>query len=307
MREKEKFLSEYGLTEQFALLEKTEPNLWNELEKIYSDHENNKYHLENVIKSFLEELSLSDPMHSVRSRVKSCDSLIVKIIEKKCHQHVQSKYEHINSSNYFKIVTDLIGIRILIRYRCQWEQIHQAIIDKAAFSPELFIRNWEEDYNPRPEHTFIAERPTLYYRKGESPESQFINIEKIFKLQVSDIGYSSMHYIINYHGVYLELQVRTIFDEAWSECDHDFVYKAPTGPKKRVLQKCSHILSNLTSVADELNTFIRDYSIGNPENVHILPEKLILSEDEPIHSINFQAYREDEVEMVQVSDLLEKL
>ncbi|MFR4710097.1 MAG: hypothetical protein ACLUAL_00025 [Blautia wexlerae] len=33
-----------------------------------------------------------------------------------------------------------------------------------------------------------------------------------------------MHYIIKYHGVYIEIQVRTLFEEGWGEIDHYMVY-----------------------------------------------------------------------------------
>lgn len=36
--------------------------------------------------------------------------------------------------------------------------------------------------------------------------------------------YRSLHYIIKYHGYYLEIQGRTLFEEGWSEIDHDIVY-----------------------------------------------------------------------------------
>lgn len=106
---------------------------------------------------------------------------------------------------------------------------------------------------------FIAEKPIVYYRQGEEKKNYEIFGRDIFDIKLSDIGYSSIHYIVNYNGEYIELQVRTIYDEAWSECDHDFVYKLNACPKKLVLKRCSKMLSDVTGVADGLSTFIRDY------------------------------------------------
>lgn len=106
---------------------------------------------------------------------------------------------------------------------------------------------------------FIAEKPIVYYRHGEEKKNYEIFGRDIFDIKLSDIGYSSIHYIVNYNGEYIELQVRTIYDEAWGECDHDFVYKLNACPKKLVLKRCSKMLSDVTGVADGLSTFIRDY------------------------------------------------
>ena len=50
-----------------------------------------------------------------------------------------------------------------------------------------------------------------------------------------------------------------MFDEAWSENDHDFVYKLYAGNKKLVLNRTSNLLSKVAEVADELSMFMHDY------------------------------------------------
>jgi hypothetical protein len=84
------------------------------------------------------------------------------------------------------------------------------------------------------------------------------------------MGYSSNHYIINYYGTYIELQVRTLFDEAWSENDHDFVYKLHAGNKKLVLKRTSNLLSKVAEIADELSMFMHDYY---DESIFSIPEE----------------------------------
>lgn len=73
-------------------------------------------------------------IHSARYRTKSIESLIIKYIKKKAllpdkpgNDYNIEKYRPMNMDNYYKIITDLIGIRILIRYQQQWEVIHNWI------------------------------------------------------------------------------------------------------------------------------------------------------------------------------------
>ena len=40
----------------------------------------------------------------------------------------------------------------------------------------------------------------------------------------SDGIYRSLHYMIKYDGYYVEIQARTLFEEGWSEVNHDIVY-----------------------------------------------------------------------------------
>jgi ppGpp synthetase/RelA/SpoT-type nucleotidyltranferase len=77
--------------------------------------------------------------------------------------------------------------------------------------------------------------------------------------------------------------VRTLFDEAWSENDHDFVYKLHAGNKRLVLERTSILLSKVAEVADELSMFMHDYY---DESIFSVPNdkaelKRILTEREP--------------------------
>ena len=54
-------------------------------------------------------------IHSYRYRTKKAGHLLEKIIRKKSEQPDQYKY--INRKNYYKYMTDLIGIRVFFLYR----------------------------------------------------------------------------------------------------------------------------------------------------------------------------------------------
>lgn len=196
-------------------------------------------------------------IHSARYRIKEAESLAVKIIKKKAKlpeipsdDYDIEKYRDLNSQNYYKIFMDLIGIRVLIRYRTEWRTVHQWIRDNYFHGNELFVKNCLTDYNDNPGKAFIAEKPKLYYRSNNEL-SFYKQIDRdFFDFIKSDEGYNSIHYIINTDGKYIEIQVRTIFDEAWSECTHDLVYKNRNEEKKFDLTYLSKCLAQQTNSAE---------------------------------------------------------
>ena len=81
------------------------------------------------------------------------------------------------------------------------------------------------------------------------------NVQKY--TSVPGIGgyYRSLHYIIKYHGYYLEIQGRTLFEEGWSEIDHDIVY--PYYKDDEMLTEFSGLLNRLSGMADEMSSYFR--------------------------------------------------
>ena len=71
----------------------------------------------------------------------------------------------------------------------------------------------------------------------------------------SDGIYRSLHYIIKYRGYYVEIQGRTLFEEGWSEIDHDIVY--PYFKDDMMLKDFSTLLNRLSGMADEMSSYFR--------------------------------------------------
>ena len=69
------------------------------------------------------------------------------------------------------------------------------------------------------DHYYIA--GAQRYTAG--PATPAFTIKKLIDIK-SDGIYRSLHYIIKYKGYYVEIQGRTLFEEGWSEIDHDIVY-----------------------------------------------------------------------------------
>ena len=54
---------------------------------------------------------------------------------------------------------------------------------------------------------------------------------------------------------YIEIQGRTLFEEGWSEIDHDIVYKEAEDDE--MLRDYSKLLNRLSGLADEMSSYFR--------------------------------------------------
>lgn len=241
------------------------PDIWNMLQAIsirYNEYTKNcNGVLERLSKEIMSDSSseLAQSVHSIRYRVKDSNSLQIKIIKKvselpkKPSDNLEiEKYRQLSADNYDKILTDLIGFRIILRYREQWSVIHNWIMKLYFHGTDLYVNDYINDFKPNPPSAHIAERPKVYYR-NTSDKALYEQIGGDFYSYIhSDEGYNSVHYILNIDGKYVELQVRTIFDEAWSECTHDLVYKNKTAPQIEELNYLSRCLSEQTIAAESI-------------------------------------------------------
>ena len=53
----------------------------------------------------------------------------------------------------------------------------------------------------------------------------------------------------------MEIQCRTLFEEGWSEIDHDIVY--PFHTDDEMLREYSMLLNRLAGMADEMSSYFR--------------------------------------------------
>lgn len=65
--------------------------------------------------------------------------------------------------------------------------------------------------------------------------------------------YRSVHYIVTYQGIYIEIQIRTLFEEGWGEIDHDILY--PCQKDNPMLLEFSELLNRLSGMGDEMEAF----------------------------------------------------
>lgn len=224
---------------------------WEELAAIYEDYQANEGKLRNIGKDFVYDYLYDIEkagIHSYRYRTKDPGHLLEKIIRKRNEQF--DRFETINRDNYYKYVTDLIGIRVFFLYREDWIHFHSYITTVFENDPDLYVVDRIHDFDENPRHYYIAERPKVYRRNGDTR----IYDDNLIEIK-SDGIYRSLHYIIKYKGYYVEIQGRTLFEEGWSEIDHDIVY--PYFKDDEMLKDFSTLLNRLSGMADEMSSYFR--------------------------------------------------
>lgn len=231
--EQEEFLKTYRLRDCFS----NSGLQWSTLEKIYEDYkiDINTQRFKDICKEFEEHCrkKLTEkkvPYHSIRCRHKDPEHLIEKIIRKRGREQI-SKYKGIDVNNYKEIVHDLIGLRILVIKKEDWESVFDAIV-------RIFPNDKNSDYH-------MEEPPKAYIRYGDRD----IYGNKI-KKEYSNKGYRSQHYIVWFEGFYCEIQVRTLAEEVHGEFEH--IVKYPYRNENKFLIRYTDMVSRLTNTIDEM-------------------------------------------------------
>ena len=252
------------------------------LEDIFDDYNAES---KNELKDIKDELlsiitpNLPSTVHSVRGRVKDPYHLIEKIIRNASEN--PDKYKNIALDNYNKILTDLIGIRIILLDKRDWKEVHKCLLklfknDKRRFISESlgangYIKNYNRYFKSANEignelkNSYHAEMPKAYITTDDD-----IMLYSDSRLQVdrSKTGYRSVHYIIRYKKVFFEIQVRTLFEEGWLEFDHRIKYPYDKdNPKKK---QYVEVLNSLAQAADKLISF---YDKSDFEKYAIIEEQ----------------------------------
>ena len=246
--DKQTFLATYNLTE----CDLQEANIsWEELSLIADEYGNLELSLREIGKSFIDEYLYdieTAGIHSYRYRTKRVEHLLEKVIRKR--KENPEKFALLDHTNYYKFVTDLIGIRVFFLYREDWRHFHQYLTSQFENDPALYIIDRLQDFDEDPEHYYLAECPRAYKRTGDSKIYDSKEIEII-----TDGIYRSLHYIVKYQGQYIEIQGRTLFEEGWGEVDHDTLNMEAEDDE--MLRDYSKLLNRLSGLADEMSSYFR--------------------------------------------------
>lgn len=209
---------------------------WDVLQEIAKDHSQQLDRLRDSAELFAKIIQRFPEVHSVRWRVKDTDHLLEKIIRKRASGNI--KYSEITPINYFEIVTDLVGVRALHLFK-----------DECFAIDNLLQNEWKP-----------VENPIAYVRAGDTEDltSNFKNHG--FEVSTHPAGYRSVHYIFStqplQRRVFAEVQVRTIFEEGWSEIDHRVRY--PNFSNEQLVSYFLTIFNRLAGSADEMGTFVQN-------------------------------------------------
>lgn len=249
MLAKNKFFKQFSIDEEYF---KSTGLDWNELEKIYDDYVELVPSLEKLADEFIFKLIDRNAVHSVRRRVKKPTHLIEKII-RKGRKYVE---RNISVDNYTTIVTDLIGVRILHLFKDDWIDIHNEI-----------LKNWT-----------VAETPQINVRPGDYNMEALEEAMKTLHCEViiREHGYRSVHYLVQTKSdkkdkLFVEMQVRTVFEEAWSEIDH--IIRYPYDIDNPILNDYLSIFNRIVGSADEMGTFIKNLKPTVTENIEDYEER----------------------------------
>jgi len=195
------------------------------------------------------EIANADPLvplvHSVKSRIKSHDSMKRKLSAKIVKANDEGKSFGVTREAFFDVVNDAIGIRILHLSFTEFEAIHRILLDlfKASYLDVLEVKAY--NYDPDKQKAFAA-----------------IQLET----EVNPRYYTSVHYIVGQHTWTAEVQVRTLGEEWWGEVDHKFNYpdQHPSLPcreqiKALALQvhSCSRLVDAIYRTAEEKDALQR--------------------------------------------------
>lgn len=232
--DKEWFLKKYGLQNIY----KESLIGWNTLSEIYEDYiePETQRGLEKIGEKVVALLSaqLKGKCHSIESRIKDPEHLIEKVIRKVCAED-NAKYADICKGSYSEIIRDLIGVRVLVFSKENWEDVHDVLCS-------IFK---SKDTAAEKSGYSMEETPKAYIRYGD--RDVFRN--KIYT-QYSNKGYRSQHYVIACEGCYCEIQVRTIAEEVYGEFDHKVRY--PYRKDNNFLLRYTTTMAQIMAVADEM-------------------------------------------------------
>lgn len=171
-------------------------------------------------------------IHSVKSRLKDIDHLKEKILR---------KWEDgpITKETLFSRVTDFAGVRVIHLYSQQFREIHAAIDDHVKQG-----------------YWFLNEPPIAY---SWDPEATAFFKSMKLNAETRDSYYTSIHYVVRPQrnsNLSCEIQVRTLFEEAWGEIDHALNYPNRTEVLacKEQLRVLAKLASTGTRLADSIFT-----------------------------------------------------
>lgn len=258
--------------------------VWEDLEKLYTDYLVFKEELEPTAILLFNKLMKSQKVHSVRYRIKDPEHLVEKVIRKK----IEDKNSNITAENYKEKLTDLIGLRALHLFKEDWKVVN-----------DFIISTWN-----------LKQKPLANYRKGDTEELIEFFKEKGCETKEHKYGYRSIHYLIETQPGkqkhYAEIQVRTIFEEAWAEIDHTIRY--PYDLENPIFFQFLLILNRLSGSADEMGSFIQFLKVELEERNKLFKTQIaekngIISDLETkIEKLNLQGE-----ELTEVKEDLKKL
>jgi ppGpp synthetase/RelA/SpoT-type nucleotidyltranferase len=186
---------------------------------------------ESTILNFISSSGLSRLCYAYKSRVKPDSKLIEKV-----HRKIKDK------ANYrVENITDLIGLRLITLFRNEIPKILDEILQLIQNNKSFEINPFRADYleevkiftNGSMHDPFLGDLKSILNQNAVN-----------FEILESKEGYSSVHIVVRMNDyvkirnldskefdffIPVEIQIRSVFEDAWGEIDHRFGYLTRAG------------------------------------------------------------------------------
>ncbi|QQX89735.1 RelA/SpoT domain-containing protein (plasmid) [Cupriavidus necator] len=219
------------------------------------------------VRSAIVDTGIEQSCYAVRARVKAEGKLVEKVARKR---ETKPAYE-------LESITDVIGIRLVTLFRRDLPDILTKVLDVIEHSADL---------RPNPVKKSSLEEIVVYNSELESSAFNLLIKETLDQRQVpfkkldSKEGYSSIHIVCRVgkdvvrcdeigpnYLIPIEVQIRTVFEDAWGEIDHKYGYvarsgkdvslagnQALVGPHLRVLKQFTDACAAYADTIKEMST-----------------------------------------------------
>ncbi|PKV67074.1 RelA/SpoT domain-containing protein [Pontibacter ramchanderi] len=200
---------------------------------IYHDFLQRNTELLEIAKQTAHSLQHLPGVHAVRYRVKDPLHLLRKVIRKK----TEYPDRHIDEYNYIDWINDLAGVRVLYLYKSDWHSLGKHI-----------QANW------------ALKRPPIVYLTPPAEAEVALEFQEAgVDIRWHDHGYRAVHYVVRTQAkeqrYFVEIQLRTLFEEGWSEIDHTVRY--PDHSCNAFVRDLLAPLNHFTGQSDLVASFIR--------------------------------------------------
>lgn len=247
--------------------------------KIFSDISNNKY------------------VNSIKSRVKDPYHVVAKIVKK---INKKSEYAKLTLDNYHLMVDDLLGFKIIMLYSDDWSKIHEILNHHLTIDPAKFTKTKSDFVSAVKSLTIkdmeVFKKVEVKLRKGDNDiYSPFYkdDFNKVFDKQEGQY-YRSIHYSVFYQKYCFEIQVRSIYDEAWGEIDHNLIYPYYLNDEEMV--DYSKMLNRLAGISNEMAVYFKNVIFPQKDKNHALPTLNSVPDELALEHIKFNIANEDKEE-----------
>lgn len=254
----EKFKSNYCKDDE--QIKKAEQILGHEIKQFYDHYIEFHYDRLKEIEADLLSTTFQDLLNcpvvnSMKSRVKNPYHFIDKLV-RKVNRDVE--YNSVTLENYHFYFDDLLGFRLIILYMNDWYKLHKLILEKYTCNQNNFCKKDSLKNFIGTTDSFLISLPEINIRNGDD--------EDIFRSKYGDSFekniilkkgryYRSIHYSIFHKDYCFEIQLRSVFDEAWSEVDHDILY--PVNLNSRECIEYSMLLNRITGFSNEMSSYFK--------------------------------------------------